>query len=92
MFTSAPSIHLTTPPRPAVHLVFKQAGVAVSTAFRWLSTLPHDSRDSLPLRERELASFGVTWTADLGHETKLAQELATSRLRRTHGPEHQQDR
>jgi hypothetical protein len=90
MFTSAPSIHLTTPPRHTAHPVFQQARVALGTAFSWLSTLPHDSRDSLPLTE--LASFGVTWTADLGHETILAQELATSRLRRTHGPERQQDR
>lgn len=92
MFTSAPPVHLTTPPRPTVHPVFQQARVALGTALSRLSTLPHDSRDTLPLKERELASFGVTWAADLAHETKLAQELATSRLRRTHGPERQKDR
>ena len=87
MVTSAPPVHLTTPPRPAVHLDFRRAGMALGTALSRLSTLPHDSRDSLPLKETELAAFGVSWATDLTHETELAQELATARLRRTHAPE-----
>lgn len=82
MFTSAPPVHLTTPSRPAVHPVFRQASMALGTALSRLGTFPHDSRDSLPLKETELASFGVTWATDLAHETELAQELATSRLLR----------
>jgi hypothetical protein len=66
--------------------------MALGTAVSRLNTLLHDSRDSLLSKDTELASFGVTWSSDLAQETELAQELAHSRLRRTHGSERQQDR
>jgi hypothetical protein len=92
MFTSARPIHLTTPPRPAAHPVFRHAGMTLGTALSRLSRLFHDSRDALLSKDTELASFGVTWSTDLAHETELAQELAHSRVRRTHGSGRQRDR
>jgi hypothetical protein len=66
--------------------------MALGTALSRFGTILHDSRDSLLSKDTELASFGVTWSTDLAHETELAQELAHSRLRRTHGSERQQGR
>ena len=92
MIKRAPPIHLSTLPRPAIHSVIRHACMGLGTAISRLSTLPHDSRDFIPSKETELASFGMTWGTDLAHDTELAQELATSRLRRMHGPERQNDR
>lgn len=47
-----------------------------------ISTLPYDSRDSLPSKEQQLAELGISWATDAAYDAQLAQELAGSRLRR----------
>ena len=85
MSTTHPPLHLATPSHSASHLAFQQTRRALGAALAWLSTLPHDSREPFPSKDTDLASYGVSWSTDLLHETELARELATSRLRRRAG-------
>jgi hypothetical protein len=47
-----------------------------------VATLPHDSRDNLRSQEHQFATYGISWSTNLAHETELAQELAISRKQR----------
>ena len=85
MSTTPRPLHLDTPSHSSSIPALLQAWRALGTALSWLSNLPHDSRDSLPSKDTDLATYGVNWATDLAHETGLAQELERSRLLRRAG-------
>lgn len=51
-----------------------------------ISTLPYDSRDSLPSKEQQLAELGISWATDAAYDAQLAQELARARLQHQPNP------
>lgn len=63
----------------------RHVGSAIGAALAHLSTLPHDSRDTLVSEDMERASFGITWATDVIHETELARELQVAHERRLAG-------
>lgn len=85
MATTPRPAYLTAPPRPLNIPALQQTRRVLGATLAWLNTLPHDSRDSLPSKDTELASYGVKWSTDLAHDTELAQQMATSRLLRRAG-------
>lgn len=66
--------------------------MVLGTAICRLSPVLHDSRDSVPSKDKDLALLGMMWATDLATETELAQQLAASRLRRTQASDRQEDR
>jgi hypothetical protein len=67
---------------PLRSFTFRHVGSAIGAAVAHLSTLPHDSRETLVSKDTQGASFGISWSTDIVYETELARELQAAHERR----------